>query len=181
VFQPRLSLKAHVLQPGPPYHPIFGHIPIAIEMARSLPPDVHPHHYWDWLRDKYGLDRFFYFDVWPMGPPTLIICDPDVADQVTVRNSLDKHPMVKSYLKQHLGTENMAAANGEIWRRARHTYNPGFAPKHLMEVICKIVQDVLLFRDVLGEYAATGEKFEMEAIAMKLSFDVIGRLVLCVG
>jgi len=147
-------------------------------MARTLPPDVHPHHYWNWLRDTYDLGGFFYFDVWPMGPPTLIICDPDVADQVTVKQSLDKHPMVKSYLKQHLGTENMAAANGTVWRKARTIYNPGFATGHLMGLIGTIVQDVLVFRDVLGELSVSGEKFEMEETAMKLSFDVIGRLVL---
>ena len=49
-----------------------------------------------------------------MGPPTLIICEPDMAEQVTVKHSLDKHPMVKEYLEQHLGSENMAAANGAV-------------------------------------------------------------------
>lgn len=113
-----------------------------------------------------------------MGPPTLIICEADIADQVTVKQSLDKHPMVKEYLKQHLGVENMAAANGVVWRKARTVYNPGFATGHLMTVISTIVQDVLVFHDVLSEYAESGEICELEAVAMKLSFDVIGRLVL---
>ena len=150
-------------------------------MAQSLPPDVHPHHYWYWLKKEYNLGDFFYFDVWPMGPPTLIICEPDVAEQVTVKNSLDKHPMVKDYLKQHLGVENMAAANGAIWRKARTTYNPGFAISHLMTVISNIVEDVLVFYEVLSEYAESQEVIQMESTAMKLSFDVIGRLVLDLG
>jgi cytochrome P450 len=166
------------LQPGPPYHPILGHLLVAIKMSQSLPPDVHPHHYWHWLRKEYDLGDFYYFDVWPMGPPTLIICNADVADHVTMKHSLDKHPMVREYLKQHLGTENMAAANGEVWRKARTIYNPGFAMPHLMSVISTIVEDVLVFHDVLGELADSAEKFDMEATAMKLSFDVIGRLVL---
>lgn len=150
-------------------------------MAQSLPPDVHPHHYWYWLRKEYDLGDFFYFDVWPMGPPTLIICEPDLAEQITVKISLDKHPMVKEYLKQHLGSENMAAANGTVWKRARTTYNPGFAIPHLMTVISKIVEDVLVFHEVLSEYAENQEVFQMESTAMKLSFDVIGSLVLDLG
>ncbi|KAF2663601.1 cytochrome P450 [Microthyrium microscopicum] len=164
--------------PGPPYHPIFGHIPVAIKMAQSLPQDVHPHHFWYWLRNEYNLGSFFYFDVWPMGPPTLIICDAEIADQVTVKNSLDKHPMVKEYLKQHLGLDNMAAANGTVWRKARTVYNPGFAMSHLMTVIASIVDDMETFNEILGEHADNDQPLELEAVAMKLSFDVIGRLVL---
>jgi cytochrome P450 len=147
-------------------------------MARALPPDVHPHHYWLWLRQEYNLGDFYYFDVWPMGPTSLIICEADIADQVTVKHSLDKHPMVKEYLKQHLGTENMASANGAVWRKARTVYNPGFATGHLMTLISDIMEDVTIFHDVLSELAKTGEVFQLEATAMKLSFDMIGRLVL---
>lgn len=121
---------------------------------------------------------FSYFDVWPIGPPTLIICNAEIAEQVTVKQSLDKHPMVKSYLKQHLGVENMAAANGAVWRKARTIYNPGFATSHLMTVISDIVEDVLTFHEVLAELAESQEVCELESVAMKLSFDVIGRLVL---
>jgi cytochrome P450 len=149
-----------------------------MKMAKSLPPDAHPHHYWLWLRKEYNLGSFYYVDMWPMGPPTLIICDAEIADHVTVKKSLDKHPMVHEYLKQHLGPENMAAANGAVWKKARTVYNPGFATSHLMTVIANIVDDVETFVDVLGELADGQEKFEMEAVAMKLSFDVIGRLVL---
>ena len=113
-----------------------------------------------------------------MGPTSLIICEAEIADQVTVKHSLDKHPMVKEYLKQHLGTENMASANGAVWRKARTVYNPGFATGHLMTLISDIVEDVTIFHDVLSELAETGKVFQLEATAMKLSFDMIGRLVL---
>jgi cytochrome P450 len=151
---------------------------VAAKMAKALPPDVHPHHYWLWLRQEYNLGGFYYFDVWPLGPTSLIICEAEIADQVTVKHSLDKHPMVKDYLKQHLGTENMASANGDVWRKARTIYNPGFATGHLMTLISDIVEDVMTFHDVLLELAETGEVFQLESTAMKLSFDVIGRLVL---
>lgn len=147
-------------------------------MAKDLPPDVHPHHYWNYLKKTYDLGDIYFFDAWPLAPPTVIICEAEMADQVTVKHSLDKHPMVKSYLKQHLGPENMAAANGDVWRKARTTYNPGFAPSHLMNVISNIVQDVEIFHDVLGKLMESGNVFSLEATAMKLSFDVIGRLVL---
>jgi cytochrome P450 len=86
--------------------------------------------------------------------------------------------MVKAYLKQHLGSENMAAANGAVWKKARTIYNPAFATPHLMTVIPNIVTDVLVFHEVLSELAESQEVFQMESTAMKLSFDVIGRLVL---
>lgn len=147
-------------------------------MAAALPPDVHPHHYWHWLRKEYDLGDFYYFDVWPMGPPTLIICNAEIADQVTVKNSLDKHPIVKTFLKAHLGVNNIAAANGSIWKKARTIYNPGFAVSHLMTVISTIIEDVMTFHAVLEEHANSNDVIDLEAVAMKLSFDVIGRLVL---
>ena len=86
--------------------------------------------------------------------------------------------MVKEYLQQHLGSQNMAAANGAMWRKARTIYNPGFATPHLMTVMPNIVEDVLVFHKVLSKLAESQEVFQMESVAMKLSFDVIGRLVL---
>lgn len=165
-------------QPGPPYHPIFGHLLVAAKMAAALPPDVHPHHYWYWLKKEYNLGDFYYFDVWPMGPPTLIICNAEIAEQITVKHSLDKHPMVKTFLKQHLGVNNIAAANGAVWKKARTIYNPGFALPHLMSTISTIIEDVQIFHDILSNFAESQEVVELEAVAMKLSFDVIGRLVL---
>ena len=86
--------------------------------------------------------------------------------------------MVKEYLQQHLGSQNMAAANGAMWRKARTIYNPGFATPHLMTVMPNIVEDVLVFHKVLSKLAESQEVFQMESVAMKLSFDVIGRLVM---
>lgn len=152
-------------------------------MSKVLPGDANPHHQFYWLRKEYNLGPFFYFDVWPIAPPTLIICDADVADQVTLatptlRYSLDKHPLIMKYLALLLGQDNLAAINGDKWKKTRAIYNPGFAPVHLIASVPKIVDEVETFIKVLGKYADNKKKLELEAISTKLSFDVIGRLVL---
>ena len=147
-------------------------------MARALPPDVFPHHHWQWLQKEYNLGDFFYFDVWPMGPPTLIICNAAMAEQVTVKHSLDKHPMVKEYTEQHIGAENLACTNGATWKKARTTYNPGFATAELTAFTREMVDDALTFHGVLSKLADSNEKFLLEESCMKLTFDVVGKFVL---
>lgn len=149
-------------------------------MTQTLPADVFPHHFWSWLKTEYNLGDVFYFDVWPMGPPTMVICDGTLAEQVTVKHSLDKHPIVGNYTKQHLGIENLAATNGTAWKKARATYNPGFSTKNITDFIPDIVSRTLVFRNILAKFATSGEIFELEEKAMKLTFDVVGKLVLYV-
>lgn len=171
-------LPSPPVQPKPPHHPIFGHLLIARDCVNTFPPDSHPHLHADYIRRKYNLGKFFYLDFWPFGDQLLYIADPDIANQITIGNSLRKSPLVVDYMSLLLGNQNMVGLDGPAWKRVRSMFNPGFAGGHLMTLVPYIVDAAVVFGDVLREKARAGEVFEMEEIATRLTVDVIGKVTL---
>ncbi len=173
-----LTMLPFPVQPAPPHHPIFGHLLIARDCVNKFAPDSHVHLYGDYIRRKYNLGKFFYLDFWPFGGQFLYIVDPDIANQVTIASSLRKSPLVSNYLNKLLGNQNMVSLEGAAWKRVRSMFNPGFAGGHLMTLVPYIVDAAVVFGDVLREKAKTGEVFEMEEIATRLTVDIIGKVTL---
>lgn len=177
LFQKRRMMNG-LPQPPMPWK-ILGHIPIAAECERHFPPDAHPHVYANYIRKKYKLGKVFYVDFWPLGPRSLFITDPELSSQyVTTTQSLPKSDLVNDYLYRLLGRNNMVSLEGEKWKTLRSMFNPGFASAHLMTLVPYIVDQSLVFCDVLREAAKSGELVEMEELATRLTVDIIGKVVL---
>ena len=132
----------------------------------------------NWLSKTYGLEKAFYFDVWPMGPQTLFVVDPDMANQATTTLSLLKSPLVKEYLERLLGSDNMVTLEGSKWKTLRSLFNPGFSTSHLMTLVPSVVDDVMYFNEVLKRKANEGTVFQLEEYATRLTIDIIGRITL---
>jgi len=165
-------------QPGPPHHPIWGHLLVARECSENLPPDIHPHVYANYLRRKYNLGKFFYLDFWPFGEQFLFIADPEVANQITVSSTLRKSPLETDYMNRLLGMSNMVGLEGAAWKVMRAMFNPGFASGHLMTLLPYIIDATVVFGEALREKARSGELFEMEELATRLTVDVVGKVTL---
>jgi cytochrome P450 len=68
--------------------------------------------------------------------------------------------------------------NGALWKKWRSIFNPGFATAHLMSLVPGIVDDGLVYADVLDEHAGSGKVFRLEEATTRLTIDVIGKVVL---
>jgi cytochrome P450 len=134
--------------------------------------------YGHYMQKEYNLGNFFYFDTWPFGDPILIILDPEIAAQVTQQHSLDKHESLKNYLRPLLGDDNMVAVSGEMWKKLRAMFNPGFSLNHLMTLVPGIVDNTLTFVETMNNFAKKGSVFELEEEATRLTVDIIGKVVL---
>jgi len=66
------------MQPGPPHHPLWEHLSILAEIARSRPLDAGPQYYAHHIRTKYNLDDFSYLDLWPLTLPQPMIVHPEL-------------------------------------------------------------------------------------------------------
>ena len=179
-MKPLFSLLTFPPQPQPPMPwKILGHIPIAADCEAHFPAHAHPHVYAHYIRKKYNLGKVFYVDFWPLGPRNLFIADPEIASQyVTTTQSLPKSPIVRDYLHKLLGPNNMVSSEGAKWKALRSMFNPGFASAHLMTLVPYIVDQSLVFCDVLRECAASNALVEMEELATRLTVDIIGKVVL---
>ncbi|KAL8711127.1 MAG: hypothetical protein Q9225_007178, partial [Loekoesia sp. 1 TL-2023] len=108
----------------------------------------------------------------------LVIIDPVAAAQVTIQNSLRKHPSTQDYVYPLLGDKNLATLEGKEWRMWRAIFNPGFSSGHLMSLVGGMVSDTVLFTKILADYATQGKIFQLEEAATRLTVDIIGSVVL---
>lgn len=166
------------IQPQPPHHPILGHLPLFVKLRRRLPPHAHPHTYPYFIREEYGLGNLFYIDTWPAGAPMLVIIDPEIGAQVSIQHTLNKHQTVKDFMTPLGGDKNLVSMNGPEWKTWRSIFNPGFSAAHLMTLVPGIVDDSLVFCDILARHVEKGDVFRLEEAATRLTVDIIGRVVL---
>ncbi|KAH9894499.1 cytochrome P450 [Xylariomycetidae sp. FL2044] len=168
--------------PGPPHHPIWGHLPIMAGVARSLPRDADPQSYAHYIRKKYDLGDFFYMDLWPAAPPQLVIVHPDLAAQIAQsKTTFRKGDMVGQYLRPLIGQRGMVASNGHAWKMSRRLFTPGLLHSNLLQHVPDCVDDTLQFREQLLKYADSGEIFALEHLTARLIFNIASRIILGVS
>lgn len=131
-----------------------------------------------YLRTQYKLPPIFYLDTWPFGHPICAIVDPEVAYQVTVHNSLPKHEVIPEMIWPLTGEKNLVSMDGAEHKRWRTIFNPGFSSAHLMTLVDGIVDDSMLFMEILGRHAEEQDIFSLEEAATRATVDIIGRVVL---
>ncbi|MCJ1348823.1 hypothetical protein MMC31_007056, partial [Peltigera leucophlebia] len=67
---------------------------------------------------------------------------------------------------------------GQMWKTWRSIFNPDFSSHHLMTLVLEIMEDVMIFRDILREHVAKANMFALEDAALNITMDVIGRVAL---
>ncbi|KAH7013996.1 cytochrome P450, partial [Macrophomina phaseolina] len=165
--------------PQPPGHEfIFGHAKLVGALAQKLPPRLHPQTYGLILQQKYGLSKAFYVDLWPFSPPWLIVTDPVLADQVSVKPSLPKFGQLKAILRPYIGVNNLVVQEGHEWKRWRTLFNPAFSAGALQQYMPALVDICRSFCDTLSNYARSGECFQLEPLAVNLTVEIIGHIIL---
>ena len=165
--------------PMPPHHLLFGHIPLTASIIRSLPKRAAHNYLGDQIRRRYpDLDEAFYLDLWPFAPRMLMTMSPEMMHQYSQDHYLPKHSTVQEFLDPIVGKHNLVSMEGSMWKQWRARFNPGFSAVQVMNLIPGIVDEVVVFRDLLRERASKGEMFQLEELGLNLSIDLIGRVVM---
>ncbi|KAL8726425.1 MAG: hypothetical protein Q9181_006054 [Wetmoreana brouardii] len=133
------------------------------------------------LRAYPTLGPVFYVDTWPFGPPILALTSADGANQITIAHSLPKFTMLRDDMKAMTGGMDLVTLEGQQWKTWRTVFNPGFSLNHLMTMVPHILEDVLVFCEILEQRAASGEIFSMDPLTTNLSLGIIGRLAMDVA
>lgn len=130
------------------------------------------------LHRKHNLGPLFYLDNWPaFGKRQMMINDPALAAQVTQTVSLPKHPDVKRFVGHLCGKKSLIFSEGEEWKSHRALFNPGFSAGHLLTLMGSIVDDTLVFWQILAEKDPK-VVFKMDEVAAHLTIDIMGHVVL---
>lgn len=163
---------------GPPHSYLWGSLLAINEVVRRQPKRVAPQCYQLLVQEKYHLKDYFYADLWPFGPPSLIILNADMLQDFAVRSNLPKHPVIEEFVRHIGGPGNLVTAEGGEWKKWRAAFHPGFSNSHLMTLVPLITDQVLVFVDILTQKAKDNQLFRMEPATTRLTADIIGKVVL---
>lgn len=129
-----------------------------------------------------GSPEYMFFDTRPVQYPLVLVASHEMAEQVsraskTQQYSVTKSPTVQQGLGELIGRYSLISENGESWRGLRKTFNPGFAPQHLLTLLPVVVDKTCTFVKRLDALATSGVAVEMESYCTDVTFDIIGDVV----
>ena len=87
-------------------------------------------------------------DTWHFGSPVLFICEPSALHQITQEQSLPKHPDLRDFLRPLANGLDIVTMEGQMWKKWRNIYNPGFSLALLMTLTPVIVKEILIICDL---------------------------------
>ncbi|OCL14842.1 cytochrome P450 [Glonium stellatum] len=164
--------------PGPPHHPIWGHLLVMGKYRKTKPIRLHPHTFPNFLDEDYKLPPIYYLDLWPVNHSMMVIHDPEIAHEIAAISSLPKHQVLSDFLSPLGGPENLVTMEGPLWKKWRTIFNPGFSAAHLMTQVPAVVDCALKFAEILDGYAVRNEVFRLEEAATRLTIDIIGKVII---
>lgn len=158
----------------------MGHLLEAKAASEELPPSAHSAYVTNRLATKLNAEAY-YFDPWPVNSPLLVITDYQLANQVT------SHEWTGSTKPQMLcpwftpisgrGGANLFTQNGAEWKQENEIFLPFFNSSNLDAAIPTIVEEMLVFRDILRQKSQGKDIVHLEPLTLDLMNDVIGRVI----
>lgn len=168
--------------PMPDIHPLFGHLPVLKKASASLPPDTIMHNVmWKIARQQFP-GGIYYLHLWPFSRTMLVVADAYAASQVEDLG-LGKGDNIVKPIETITGGPSLLTMEGPEWKRWRRLFSTGFSAGYLIGLAPIIADEVAVFRDLLKKKCqdapdSRSEVFKMEEMTVRMTFDVIGRVVL---
>ncbi|KAJ0118801.1 cytochrome p450 [Diaporthe amygdali] len=162
---------------------VWGHMKLMGQLFKNAPD--RRLHLDDVIRDylpHLGNPPVLFLDLRPLNYPMLVVCDHEVAEQITKpsprwSSSTPKSPTLGDIW--HLtGKNSILTSEGDHWKAQRRQLNPGFAPQHLITVLPIVLNKTRFFLDHLDRYSRTGEEFCLDELCVTLTFDIIGAVTM---
>ncbi|KAK9416903.1 hypothetical protein SUNI508_09375 [Seiridium unicorne] len=186
LYQVRTMFRRAFKTPGVfaiPHSFLFGHFPVIIKIAikHKMPKDAHGQIMPLLLAQEYPealKAGCVYMDVWPVGPPMLAVFHPDMMAQFTQERNQLKHPNMHAEFMPFTGSKDLACSEGMEWKTNRAIFNPGFSARNLLSLIPGFIEEAMVFRDHLKEFADKGNVINLEHATTNLTVDIIARAVL---
>ncbi|KAF6834222.1 afln vera monooxygenase [Colletotrichum plurivorum] len=166
--------------PMPRFSFLAGHFPVLGKIMRSLPSDSIIHNIM-WHISQDFPNGIFYLSLWPFSGTVMVIADADAAAQLE-GSVLAKGVDIVHPLEKITGGRSLLTMKGDEWKRWRRLFNPGFSPAYMMGLAPAIADEVAVFRQKLldrcDDRSGRSGVFQLEDFTLKLTFDIIGSVVL---
>ncbi|KAH7311263.1 cytochrome P450 [Stachybotrys elegans] len=174
--------KQHPLLPRLPASLVWGHLQVFDSFVKQGKLDRHNDMVFSDIHKQLGRPPLFYLDFWPIQYGIVIVCDPEVAEQLSKVSkkfpcSAPKAP-IADRMGDLIGPRTIMCKQGEDWKATRKRFNPGFAPSHLMTLLPFILDKTTRFLEFLDHFAQSEETFTLDDLTTNLTFEIIGAIVM---
>lgn len=159
---------------------LLGHLLHVKKAFDELPPHVHSQYALIKTGKPFEARGAWYFDSWPAFDPILVVYDPAMADQAVLHPHVGarKPASLADWMRQISGGRTMFDSNSEGWKHLHDLVSPCFSTANISAEIPTVVENILVFRDLVSQKARSGERFRLEALCKNLVIDNIGNLLL---
>ncbi|MCJ1360573.1 MAG: hypothetical protein MMC33_010581 [Icmadophila ericetorum] len=148
-------------------------------ILKRLPRDAQqPYAFDDISKDFAESENLFYMDFWPFSAPLLLVCTPSLAIQSCQTHDLIKPPVLDGFFRPFAGGDNLFTMNGPEWKRSRALFTPGFQASYIMNQLPHILEETLVYVDILKEHAQKGDIFSLDDVTIWFTMDIIGAVTL---
>ncbi|KAH8759047.1 cytochrome P450 [Diaporthe sp. PMI_573] len=161
----------------------LGYLQAVDDFVKRSASGAHPDVAFTAIHETLGCPPVMFVDLRPVASPMLVVASYKVAEQIS--KSLDefpysppKVPEIWNYMVYLNGPTSIASFQGEEWRVLCKRFNLGFALQYLLSLMPAIVHKAFIFVDRLSGLAQSGNDFSLQRLAIDLTLDVIGDLVL---
>jgi sterigmatocystin biosynthesis cytochrome P450 monooxygenase len=87
----------------------------------------------------------------------VLMVDDLVAEKILHTDNLPKHLLTYDFMLPILGKTSLVTVHGDYWRKVRKMFNPAFSVSHLETLIPGIIEESMVFIDILESAAKSGE------------------------
>lgn len=108
----------------------------------------------------------------------MLISSPIIARQLLHQISAKPDHVVDFMQSQITGGHDLFTMEGPMWKYWRGAFAHGFSSSHIMTVIPELIEEALVFRDILRAKAKEGVRFSLEEMTSNLAADLVGRFML---
>ncbi|KAI1777002.1 cytochrome P450 [Hypoxylon cercidicola] len=168
--------------PQPPTSLLLGHLKVFDKFAKHGHSDRHPDTTFSEMHKSIGCPPLMLIDFRPMvSQPMVFVTNYGIAEQLSRSSKLFPTSVSKSkmgHLRHLTGPTSIVNVDGDNWKALRKRFNPGFAPEHLMTLIPRLLDKIMIFTKHLDTFAKTKSKFSLMSLIGNLTFDVIGVVVM---
>jgi cytochrome P450 len=173
--------KPSILQPMPPWSPLFGHLLVVPPVMKTLPEDTQQPDAFEALcrmHEKENADSIIYLDMWPFADPMMVVCSPVLAVQICQEHDLPKPAILHAFFNPLAGGDNLFTMNGDQWKRSRALFNSGFSAAYILQQASHVVDEAEVYVQILREHAQNNDLFSLDNVTCWYMIDVIGAVIL---
>ena len=125
------------------------------------------------------------FDMWPVATPLLVICNHELAEEVSKPSTTFPWSVTKWKASDHFvdlfGVRHMLWLEGEEWKQMRKKFNAGFSHKNLMTFLPTVLDKTASCLDKLDHFSSSNQDFSLLELTTNLTFEIIAAVALGVG